>query len=39
MRKFLLLATTAFVLAGSNAQAQVPLSAYADANASSMFSN
>jgi hypothetical protein len=32
MRKLLLLATTAFLLAGSNAQAQVPLSAYTDAN-------
>lgn len=32
MRKLLLLATTALVLSGSNAQAQVPLSAYADAN-------
>jgi hypothetical protein len=32
MRKSLLLATTAFMLAGSSAQAQVPLSAYTDAN-------
>ena len=32
MRKLLLLATTAFLLAGSNVQAQVPLSAYMDAN-------
>jgi hypothetical protein len=32
MRKLLLLATTGLMLAGSNAQAQVPLSAYTDAN-------
>jgi len=32
MRKNLLLATTALMLAGSTAQAQVPLSAYTDAN-------
>ena len=32
MRKLLLLATTALMLAGSNVQAQVPLSAYMDAN-------
>jgi HdeA/HdeB family len=32
MRKLLLLATTALLLAGSNVQAQVPLSAYMDAN-------
>jgi hypothetical protein len=32
MRKKLLLATTALMLAGSTAQAQVPLSAYTDAN-------
>ena len=32
MRKLLLFATTSLMLAGSNVQAQVPLSAYADAN-------
>ena len=32
MRRILLFATTAVMLAGSNAYAQVPLSAYADAN-------
>ena len=32
MRKLLLLAATGLMLAGSNAQAQVPLSAYTDAN-------
>ena len=32
MRKLLLFATTGLMLAGSNVQAQVPLSAYADAN-------
>lgn len=32
MRRLLLLATTAFMLTGSNVQAQVPLSAYTDAN-------
>ena len=32
MRRLLLLATTALMLAGSNVQAQVPLSAYMDAN-------
>ena len=32
MRRLLLLATTALLLAGSNVQAQVPLSAYMDAN-------
>jgi HdeA/HdeB family len=32
MRRLFLLATTALVLAGSNVQAQVPLSAYTDAN-------
>lgn len=32
MRSLLLLAATAAVLAGSSAQAQVPLSAYVDAN-------
>jgi hypothetical protein len=32
MRKLLFLATTGLMLAGSNAQALVPLSAYADAN-------
>jgi hypothetical protein len=32
MRKNLLLATTALMLAGPTAQAQVPLSAYTDAN-------
>ena len=32
MRKLLLLATTGLMVAGSNAQAQVPLSAYTDAN-------
>ena len=32
MRKFLLLAATTALLAGTNAQAQVPLSAYTDAN-------
>jgi hypothetical protein len=32
MRKLALLATTAFLFAGSGAQAQVPLSAYTDAN-------
>jgi hypothetical protein len=32
MRKLLLLVTTGLVMIGSNAQAQVPLSAYADAN-------
>ena len=32
MRKHLLLATTVLMLAGSTAQAQVPLSAYTDAN-------
>lgn len=32
MRKFLLLAATSFMIASSSAQAQVPLSAYADAN-------
>jgi HdeA/HdeB family len=32
MRKLFLLATTVFVLGGSGAQAQVPLSAYTDAN-------
>ena len=32
MRKLLLLATTALVLAGSPVRAQVPLSAYTDAN-------
>jgi hypothetical protein len=32
MRKLLLLATTVLLLAGPNAQAQVPLSAYTDAN-------
>jgi hypothetical protein len=32
MRKILLLAATSFLIAGSSAQAQVPLSAYVDAN-------
>jgi|SRR6266849_4242085 len=32
MRKLLLLTTTGLMLAGSNVQAQVPLSAYVDAN-------
>ena len=32
MRKLLLLATTSLMIAGSNVQAQVPLSAYTDAN-------
>ena len=32
MRKLSLLAATSLMLAGSNAQAQVPLSAYTDAN-------
>jgi hypothetical protein len=32
MRKFLLLATTGLLFAGSSARAQVPLTAYADAN-------
>jgi hypothetical protein len=32
MRKLLLLAATSFMIAGSSAQAQVPLSAYTDAN-------
>jgi hypothetical protein len=32
MRKFLLLAATTFMIAGSGAQAQVPLSAYVDEN-------
>jgi HdeA/HdeB family len=32
MRKLLLLATTSLMIAGSSAQAQVPLSAYTDAN-------
>jgi HdeA/HdeB family len=32
MRKLLLIATTGFMLAGSSVQAQVPLSAYTDAN-------
>jgi hypothetical protein len=32
MYKFLLLATTALMFSGSTAQAQVPLSAYTDAN-------
>jgi len=32
MRKLLLLATTGLMFAGSNAQAQVPLSAYTDTN-------
>jgi hypothetical protein len=32
MRKFLLLATTSLMISGSPVQAQVPLSAYVDAN-------
>jgi len=32
MRRLLLLATSCLILAGSSVQAQVPLSAYADAN-------